>query len=50
MFVMSEDPNLLESDDIVVRLCDLLGNSLDAFFQVLRNVLETPVAISILGF
>jgi hypothetical protein len=42
---MSEDPNLLESNDIVVRICELLGNGLDALCQVLRYILETPITI-----
>jgi hypothetical protein len=42
MFVMSEDPNFLESNDIVVGICELQCNGLDAFCQVLRYIFETP--------
>lgn len=48
MFIMSKDPNLLESDDIVVRICEFPCNALDAFCQALRYILETPVTIGIL--
>ena len=42
MLVMSEDPNLLESNDIVVGICELLCNGLDAFCQILGYIFETP--------
>ena len=42
MLVMSEDPNLLESNDIVVRIRELLCNGLDAFCQILRYIFKTP--------
>ena len=43
MLVMSEDPNLLKSNDIVVGICELLRNGLDALCQILRYIFETPV-------
>lgn len=42
MLVMSKDPNLLESNDIMVGICELLRNGLDAFCQILRYIFETP--------
>ena len=45
MLVMSKDPNLLESNDIVVRICEFPCNGLDAFCQVLRYVLEAPITM-----
>lgn len=42
MLVMSKDPNLLESNDIVVGICEFLCDRLDAFCQILRYIFETP--------